>query len=117
MLRFLADEDFNGRIVRGLFLRLPDLDLVRVQDVGLEGAADDAILQWIADHSRILLTHDARTMRNHVRDRLSAGGHIPGVLIVDDLASIGACIEDLQLIVECGDEEDWQDRILYLPFK
>jgi hypothetical protein len=38
MLRLLADESFNGDIVRGLFLRQPDLDLVRVQDVGLEGA-------------------------------------------------------------------------------
>jgi hypothetical protein len=33
MLQFLADENFNGDIVRGLLLRQPDLDLVRVQDV------------------------------------------------------------------------------------
>ena len=35
MIRFLSDEDFNGRIVRGLFLQKNDLDLIRVQDVGL----------------------------------------------------------------------------------
>ena len=37
MLRLLADENFHGDIVRGLLLRQPDLDLVRVQDVGLTG--------------------------------------------------------------------------------
>jgi len=35
MLLFLSDEDFNRRIVRGLRRRLPHLDVVRVQDVGL----------------------------------------------------------------------------------
>ena len=31
-LRFAADENFDGRIVRGLLRILPDLDLIRVQD-------------------------------------------------------------------------------------
>ena len=38
MLRLLADENFNGEVVRGLLLRQPDADIVRVQDVGLAGA-------------------------------------------------------------------------------
>jgi len=38
MLHLLSDENFNGDIVRGLFLRHPDLDLCRVQDTGLEAA-------------------------------------------------------------------------------
>jgi hypothetical protein len=33
MLRLLADENLNQRILRGLKLRLPDLDHVRAQDV------------------------------------------------------------------------------------
>jgi hypothetical protein len=32
MLRLAADENFDGRIVRGLLRVLPDLNLVRVQD-------------------------------------------------------------------------------------
>jgi hypothetical protein len=31
MLRFLADENFDGRITAGLLQRQPSLDLVRVQ--------------------------------------------------------------------------------------
>ena len=44
MLRFAADENFNGDIVRGLLRRNPKLDIVRVQDVGLSGADDPSVL-------------------------------------------------------------------------
>jgi hypothetical protein len=35
MLRLLADENIEIKIVRGLLRRKPDLDIVRVQEVGL----------------------------------------------------------------------------------
>ncbi|GEM_PF-1916250 len=38
MLRLLADENFNGDILRGLALREPKLDVVRIQDVCLESS-------------------------------------------------------------------------------
>jgi hypothetical protein len=46
MLRFLADENFDGRITAGLRQREPTLDFVRVQDVGLSGIDDPTILAW-----------------------------------------------------------------------
>jgi hypothetical protein len=48
MLSLLSDENFNGDIVRGLMLRNPNLDLLRVQDVGLREVNDPAILAWAA---------------------------------------------------------------------
>lgn len=117
MVRFLTDEDFNGRILRGVFLRKGDLDLIRIQDVGLRGADDDAILEWADKNARVLLTHDGRTMPNHVRSRLEQGSHVPGVFIVDDLASIGDCVNDILLVAECSDEGEWEDQINYLPFR
>jgi predicted nuclease of predicted toxin-antitoxin system len=62
MLRLLSDENFNGEVVRGLLRQLPDLDVVRTQDVGLLGKDDPAILAWAAAEGRILLTHDRRTV-------------------------------------------------------
>lgn len=44
MLRFLADENFNGRIVRGLELAIPTIDLVPAQDEGLSGVSDPDLL-------------------------------------------------------------------------
>ncbi len=39
MLRFVADENLNNHIVRGLLHRNSDLDIVRVQDVNGLGMA------------------------------------------------------------------------------
>ena len=46
MLGFLTDEDFDGRLTSALLARVPGLDLVRVQDVGLMHTLDPAILAW-----------------------------------------------------------------------
>ena len=40
MLLLVSDENFNNDIVRGLLRRNPNLDIVRVQDVGLRGEED-----------------------------------------------------------------------------
>ena len=65
MLRRLADENFNGDIVRALLLRQPGLDIVRVQDVGLAGVSDPEILNWAAANERIVLTHDRATLPDY----------------------------------------------------
>lgn len=44
MIRFLLDENFNGKIMRGLHARQPDIDIIRVQDTELSGADDPAML-------------------------------------------------------------------------
>ena len=50
MLRFLADENFNNQIVRGVLHRNSDVDIVRVQDVGLAEADDATVLEWAAQN-------------------------------------------------------------------
>jgi predicted nuclease of predicted toxin-antitoxin system len=62
MVRFLADENFNNQIVRGVLRQSSGIDIMRVQDVGLSGADDPAVLQWAAQEGRIVLTHDVATM-------------------------------------------------------
>ena len=74
MLRLLADENFNGSIVRGLLRRQPDVDVVRVQDVmGLSGADDRTVLAWAATEGRVLLAHDQHTVPKYAYERISLG--------------------------------------------
>jgi predicted nuclease of predicted toxin-antitoxin system len=67
MLRLAADENFNGDIVRGLLRRNPQVDIVRVQDVGLSGANDPAVLEWAATENRVVVTHDVATLAGYAR--------------------------------------------------
>ena len=62
MLRFVADENFNQNIIRGLLRRNPDIDIVFIQDVGLSGTNDPTVLEWAAQEGRVLLTHDAQLL-------------------------------------------------------
>ncbi len=117
MIRFLSDEDFNRRIVRGLRRRLPTLDIVRVQDVGLITQPDAEILEWAANENRIVLTHDVTTMSKHAFDRVEQGLAMPGVIEVSQDVPIGEAIEDLILIAECSLENEWHNQVIYLPIK
>jgi hypothetical protein len=75
ILRLAADENFNSDVVRGVLRRNASLDLVRVQDEGLSGTDDPAILGWSAQTGRVLLTHDARTMTRHAYARSGGQAH------------------------------------------
>ncbi len=115
MLRLLADENFNGDILRGLLLRQPDLDLVRVQDVGLAGADDPDILAWAAANNRIVLTHDRATMSDHAYARAAAADTMAGVFILNDRLPIGRAIEEILLLNECTEQAEWSGRAVHVP--
>jgi len=115
MLKLVADENFDNRVLRGLLERNPKLDVVRVQDVGLAAADDPAILEWAAQHGRMLLTLDFKTMPAYAYERVKAGLRMPGVCQVNRAASKGAVIEDILLIVTGSRDDEWENRILYVP--
>lgn len=114
-VRFLTDEDLNSAILDGLRFRLPELDIVRVQDVGLRTFRDPRILQFAVDNGRILITHDVSTMRGFAIQRIISGKPMPGLIEIGQNYPIGSAIEELVLIAECTLPEDWLDQIRRLP--
>ena len=117
MLRYAADENLNGDIVRGLLRRHPDLDIVRVQDAGLSGADDPTVLEWSALHGRVLLTHDVSTLTKHAFDRVESGRPMPGMFEIRSTAGVGDVIDDLILLAECSHDGEWEGQLRYLPLK
>lgn len=115
MLRLLADENFNGDIVRALLLRQPDLDIVRVQDVGLAGVGDPDVLAWAAANNRIILTHDRATLPDYACERLASGESMPGVLILNDRLPVGHATLEILLMIACSEQPEWIDRVVHLP--
>ena len=117
MLLLAADENFNNAIVRGLLRQRPELDLVRVQDVGLSGGDDVAVLEWAAQEGRVLLTHDISTVTRYAYERVGAGERMPGVFEVSRDISIGRVIEDILLLAEYSLDEEWEGQVRYLPLR
>jgi hypothetical protein len=117
MLRYLADEDCNNDIVRGLLREATVPDIVRVQDVGLLARRDAEVLEWAAREGRIILTHDVRTMIGHAYNRVRAGLPLPGLFVVPQSMPIGRAVEDLHLLATCSLAGERQNRVLYLPLR
>lgn len=115
MIRLLADENFNGKIVRGLRREIPDVDIVRVQDTAIYQASDPKVLEWAAQQNRILLSQDVETMPMFAKQRLAAGLSMPGVFIVRDALPIGQVIEQLLMILGASEAEEWENLIVFLP--
>src|SRR5688572_17865221 len=114
-MRFLADENFDGRIVNGLRRRQPGIDLVRVVDVGLSGLPDPELLTWAAEQDRVVLTHDVTTMVGYAYERVGRGERLPGVVEVSSELRVQEVIEDLTLLAAASLPGEWEGQVLYLP--
>lgn len=115
MIRVLADENFNGDLLRALCAAEPDLDVVRAQDCGLEGAPDSELLEWAAHEKRVLLTHDRRTIPSYVAQRPDLNLPVFGVIEVKLSASMKVLVEHILMILSIIEEQEWVGQVLYIP--
>lgn len=116
-IRFLADENFDRAIVKGLQRRAPEIDIVTVQEVGLRMLDDPAVLAWAAEEGRIVLTHDLATMKDFAFERVEAGLPMPGVIEIRESLPRMPVIEELLVIAGASEPEDWKDTVRYLPLR
>jgi len=116
-VRFLADENFDNDILKGVRRRIPEFECLRAQDTDLMGRPDQEVLAWAAEHDYVLLSHDVNTMPGYYQERLDAGLPVPILFLAHQDKPIGQVIGDLVLIVGASEETEWQGRIEYLPFQ
>jgi hypothetical protein len=115
VIKLVSDENFDDDILRGLLRRLPELQVVRVNDVDLTATPDPIILAWAAGEGRVLLTHERDTLPNFAYDRVRAGEPMPGIFLVSDQMQKGPAIEELVLALQCLAPEDCKDQVHYFP--
>jgi hypothetical protein len=113
-IRFLADANFNQKIVAGLLLREPQINFELPQDVIPEGMKDPKVLELGAALGRVMVTHDVRTMPSHF-SAFVLGQSCSGLILVPKGMAIGAAIEDLLLIWHVSEAEEWINQMRRLP--
>jgi hypothetical protein len=113
-IRFQADADLNQAIVTGVIRREPTIDFQTANISNLSGLSDLEVLNFVAQETRVLISHDQRTMPKYfaefVVDQTSAG-----VIIVLQSFPINEAINSLIKIWQTSEAEDWINRIAYLP--
>lgn len=115
MIKILADQNFNGKILRGLKLRLPELDCVATYEIGIQKYTDYALLTLAAEEGRIILTHDAKTFPDFVYEKIEKSEKMCGVIIVSGYCPIGQAIDEIEIALLCNSESDWENNIVRIP--
>ena len=113
-VRFQADADFNQNIVRAVRRRAPAIDFQTAHEAGLHGLDDPVVLGQAARDSRLLVSHDRRTMPSHFAT-FTATRTSAGVILISQNLSIMQAAEDLILIWEASEAEEWVNRLDSLP--
>ncbi len=113
----LADENFNNNILRGLFRKKRDIDVIRVQDAGLTGTDDERLLAWAAEQNRVLPTHDVSTITTHAYRRVRKGEPMPGVFEVSRSVSVRTAVDDILPLTEGSVPGEWEGQVRYLPLR
>ncbi len=116
-LKFLLDENVDRVYQAQLLQRLPKLivAIVGEPDAPPKGTLDPEILCWCEENSFVLVTNNRSTMPVHLVDHLAQGRHVPGILILNADLAIGTNLEELTLIAQASFDDEYQDRIEYLP--
>jgi hypothetical protein len=112
VIRLLADENFQQPVLRGLLLRLPELDVVTAEEVGLRATPDEDILAWAAAENRVVVTHDISTFLPAAFRRLANGDPHPGTIGIPWLTPIGRAVEFLLVLISTGSEADFEGSVI-----
>lgn len=113
-VRFQADADFNQNIVRAVRRRTPAIDFQTAHEARLHGLDDAAVLAQAAREGRLLISHDYRTMPRHFAT-YTVTSTSAGVLLVSQDLLIMPVVEDLLLIWEASEAEEWMNCLDSLP--
>jgi Domain of unknown function (DUF5615) len=116
-IRFQADNDLTRIIVDATLRREPRIDFQTAQTARLDNLDDEGVLRFAASQSRILVSHDKRTMPRALGSFVASGGTSPGVfLVIPQNALIREVVETLILVWADDRANDWQNLIAKIPF-
>jgi Domain of unknown function (DUF5615) len=116
-IRFQADNDLKRIIADATLRREPRIDFQTAQAARLDGLGDDAVLRLAASQSRILVSHDKRTMPGALTSFIASGGTSRGaLLVIPQNASIREVVETSILIWTDDRANDWRNLIIKIPF-
>jgi len=113
--RFLADHDLNEHIIVGVLRREPAIEFLRVRDLGMSQASDEAVLEFAQRQGLLVVSHDVNTMPAAAYACLSVGASFSGLFMVQQSLPIAVVIDNLLLIWSGTDLEDWTNQVVFLP--
>lgn len=117
MIKYLLDENVDRALLDGLHQHHPEITVWIIGDPGTprRKTPDPDILVWCEANQFILVTNNRSTMPIHLKNHLAAGGHMPGIFILNPGMPHGETIDELALIWEASEPDEYVDQIRHIP--
>ncbi len=118
-LRLLFDENMDPAYKAAVLRLYPGIDVLAVGDPEAppKGTLDPEILLFLDQSQRLLVTNNRRSIiEQHLPAHLGAGGQSWGIFWVRRGTTFRELAEELHLIWENSEAEDWTGRYLTLPY-
>jgi hypothetical protein len=116
-LKYLIDENVDPIYTVQLRRLKTDLFVMAIGDLTTpqKGTLDPEILLWCEGNNFVLVTNNRKSMPVHLADHIAQNHHVPGIIILSPKLSVGENLEQLLLIAEGSLDDEYQDRIVFLP--
>jgi len=117
--RLLLDENLAALYREQLLRHDPGLTIRRIGGSDAPGIStlDPDLLIWCEKHDFVLVTNNGSTMPVHLTDHLVAGRHVPGIIVIRRRARVGQVLEHLLAILGASFENEYRNRIVYVPLQ
>ena len=117
VIQFLLDENVNPRLFKALRRHAPEMVVWMVGQPGTPPlqTLDPDILIWCEANGFSLVTNNRASMPLHLQDHLANGQRIPGIFTLNGKMTLDETVEELSLIWEASDAEEYDNQIRYLP--
>lgn len=113
MIRLYMDENVDSAITRGV--RERGIDVLTVQEDGREGLDDPLVLDRAMELNRIVFSQDTDFLIEGAR-RQTEGVPFAGIIFGRQRkAAIGFYVQDLELIAQAEEPENYIGVVEYLP--
>ncbi len=114
---YLLAENVDPRLRRPITSHAPELEVWCLGDAGAPPlhTDDPTIVAWCEANGFILVTNNRASMPAYLRNHLNGSRHVPGIFVLRKRASLGELADDLALICEASQAEEYEDRMVYLP--
>lgn len=116
-LNYLIDENVNPIYPNQIRRREPSVivKVVGEPETPPKSTLDPEILCWCEQNRFVLVTNNRTSMPGHLEDHIALGRHVPGIFILNPNLGIGENLEELILAALASEDDEYQDRLVYLP--
>ncbi len=117
-VKFLLDENLTPRLKTAVLRLNPAIDILRIGDPGTLsfGSLDPEVLVFLERSQRLLITDNRVSMPGHLETHWSASRHLYGLLWVRPKTPTRLLSQELRLIWEATQAEEWIDVLDWIPF-